>query len=159
MVDDIACVAKCGVDSVAANAFINAKTNVKKLQFGVDKCHQLHIGKKSNCCPDLFIDHWEVQKIDSTKTGFNNLRDTKVDENKIKQLNQEKYLGDIISTDRKNMKNLLARRKKNGKGIINQISSIIEDMCHSNVGARENKNIRNHTLILDGIFLEGKMLL
>ena len=56
MVDDISCVAKCGVDSVAANAFINAKTNVKKLQFGVDKCHQLHIGKKSNCCPDLFIE-------------------------------------------------------------------------------------------------------
>ena len=36
MVDDVVCVANCGVDSVAVNAFINAKTRVKKLQFGVD---------------------------------------------------------------------------------------------------------------------------
>ena len=40
MVDDLACVAQSGLDSVEINSFINAKTNVKKLQFGVDKCHQ-----------------------------------------------------------------------------------------------------------------------
>ena len=57
MVDDVVCVAECGVDSVAVNAFINAKTKVKKLQFGVDKCHHLHIGKEKNLCPDLFIDN------------------------------------------------------------------------------------------------------
>ena len=43
MVDDLACVTQSGVDSVEMNAFINTKTNIKKLQFGSDKCHQLHI--------------------------------------------------------------------------------------------------------------------
>ena len=33
MVDDVACVADSGLDSVEINAFINAKTNVKKLQY------------------------------------------------------------------------------------------------------------------------------
>ena len=39
-----------------------------------------------------------------------------------------KYLGDIISTDGKNLNNLLARIQK-GKGIINQKASILEEMC------------------------------
>ena len=44
MVDDIATVSKCGVDSVQMNAYLNAKTNMKKLQFGVAKCKKMHLG-------------------------------------------------------------------------------------------------------------------
>ena len=43
MVDDLACVTKSGVDSAEMNAFIKTKTNLKKLQFGSQKCHQLQI--------------------------------------------------------------------------------------------------------------------
>ena len=109
MVDDIACVAACGLDAVAVNAFINAKTNVKKLQFGLDKCHQMHIGKQTNCCPELFVDQWEVQKIDSTKTGYMNLKDIKIEDHKLELLEEDKYLGDIISKDGKIFTNILAR--------------------------------------------------
>ena len=34
MIADLICVSKCGIKSVLMNAFINAKTNMKKLQFG-----------------------------------------------------------------------------------------------------------------------------
>ena len=59
MVDDVACPAICGLDSVEVTEFINSKTNSKKLQFGVEKCHQLHVGNKEHICPDLKINDWE----------------------------------------------------------------------------------------------------
>ena len=69
MVDDVACPAYCGLDTVEVAAYINAKTNVKKLQFGVDKCHQLHFGEKKH----LHIDSWGLKKSDEDKTGLENL--------------------------------------------------------------------------------------
>ena len=36
MMDDLNCASKCGIKSVLMNAFINAKTNMKKLQFDVE---------------------------------------------------------------------------------------------------------------------------
>ena len=53
MVDDLACVSTCGLETVKMNAYINAKTNLKKLQFGPDKCHKMHIGRQKSYCPDL----------------------------------------------------------------------------------------------------------
>ena len=128
MVDDVACVAECGVQSVAINAFINAKTRTKKLQFGVDKCHQLHFGRENKLCPDLFIDSWEVKKVDSAKTGFENLVDEMSEPHKLDLMEQEKYLGDIVSTTGKNKENILARKDKS-KGIIKQIGTILDDIC------------------------------
>jgi hypothetical protein len=46
MVDGLALISKCGLDSVLINGYINQKTNIKKLQFGVDKCHKMHIGQQ-----------------------------------------------------------------------------------------------------------------
>ena len=128
MIDDVACIAECGVNSVAINAYINAKTRTKKLQFGVEKCHQLHIGRQNSVCPDLFIDNWEVVKVDSSKTGFGNLSDEQTEPHKMEMVDKEKYLGDIISVTGKNLENILARKDKS-KGIIKQIMSILEEIC------------------------------
>jgi hypothetical protein len=43
-------------------------------------------------------------------------------------MEKEKYLGDIISVDGKNSKNIQARKGK-AIGIINQITSILQDIC------------------------------
>ena len=40
MVDDLACVSTCGLETVQLNGYINAKTNIKKLQFGERKMSQ-----------------------------------------------------------------------------------------------------------------------
>ena len=72
MIDDLACVSTCGIETIKANSYINAKSNMKKLQFGQDKCHKMHVGKKKIYCPDLFIDSWKMdQKV---------LFETKIDE-------------------------------------------------------------------------------
>ena len=68
MIVDLACVSTCGVETVKANSFINAKTNLKKLQFGQEKCHKMHIGKKKIYCPDLHIDSWKMEQKISIET-------------------------------------------------------------------------------------------
>ena len=131
MVDDVIAVSKCGLESVEMNAYLNQKTSIKKLQFGPDKCHQLHVGKANVCCPDLYIDEWKLEKKDELKTGVENLVDILVDQHKIENVTQEKYLGDIITTDGKNTKNIEAREAK-AQGIIKQIKTILEEMVFGN---------------------------
>jgi hypothetical protein len=70
MVDDLLSVTEFGLESVKANGFLNAKTNIKKLQFGGDKCKKLHIGKKKHLCPDLYVDSWILDKKDEYKKGI-----------------------------------------------------------------------------------------
>ena len=53
MVDDLLSVSHCGKDSVMTNAFLNAKTNMKKLQYGEDKCHKIHVGSDKSICEYL----------------------------------------------------------------------------------------------------------
>ena len=102
MVDDFACPALCGVDSVEVTAYINAKTNTKKL--GVDKCHQLHVGCEGSFCPDLQVDNWGVVKKNELMTGFANLEDVQLEDHNLLKVEKEKYLGDILSADGTNLK-------------------------------------------------------
>ena len=97
-----------------------------KLQFGVDKCHQIHIGKSSHTCPDLFIDNWKLEKKNEMDTGIESLEDVLEDEAKMEKVNSDKYLGDIITADGTNDKNVKARTDK-GYGIIDQLIDIFRD--------------------------------
>ena len=46
----------------------------------------------------------------------------------METVEEENYLGDIISSDGENSKNITARANR-GIGTINQIMSILEDVC------------------------------
>ena len=37
MVDDLVCVSECGPEAVMMNSYVNAQTNLKKLQFGPEQ--------------------------------------------------------------------------------------------------------------------------
>ena len=124
MVDDLACISVCGVETVLMNGFINAKTNIKKLQFGETKCHRMHIGKENSYCPDLYIDNWKVKE----KTEFEAKVDTFNGDHKIEESEEEKYLGDLVASDGSNSKNIKARKGR-GFGIINQIASMLDEIC------------------------------
>ena len=41
MVDDLIAASKCGNETVELNAYLNCKTNIKKLQFGEQKCKKM----------------------------------------------------------------------------------------------------------------------
>ena len=108
MVDDILVVSKCGQDSLAANTYVNTKIELKKLKFhtpdrnGKTKCHKLHIGKPSHLCPEL--------RVHGTK---------------MEQVTEDTYLGDVISSDGTNFKNIQKRVGK-GIGIISKIMTKLE---------------------------------
>ena len=129
MVDDLVCFSKCGLQSVLMNAFINAKTNFKKLQFGVSKCHKMHIGKDKVSCPDLKLDYWDVTNTEEIETGQNKVDDEYAGEHTLETIENEKYLGDLISHDGKNTKNIQARREK-GTGIVDKILTRLESTVY-----------------------------
>ena len=120
MVDDLVCISECGLNSVKMTAFINAKTNLKKLQFGVTKCHKMHVGAKKLPCPDLKIDEWEVKVVEDFNTKESILQDELSEEHVLEDSEQEKYLGDVICSNGRNEKNIEERKNK-GTGIVNQI--------------------------------------
>ena len=127
MVDDLACISVCGLETVMMNGFINAKTSIKKLQFGEDKCHRMHIGRETPYCPDLFIDNWKVKSVETLDTEDDISIDILDGVHKIEDSDEEKYLGDILSSDGSNTKNIKARKAK-GFGIVDKISSMLEDI-------------------------------
>ena len=130
MVDDLLIVSECGYKASMVNSFINTKTNLKKLQFGTNKCHKMHVGKQKieEICPDLFVDGWKVKEVTEVETGKATLEDEHDGLVKMEEVKEDKYLGDVISQDGKNMKNILARKDK-AVGVVTQIMSILEEIC------------------------------
>ena len=107
-VDDINGIAKCGMDSLALNTFITTQIELKRLRFhvpdaeGKSKCHKMHIGRNHQMCPMLKV-HGTV----------------------MNSVTEETYLGDIISSDGKNQKNIKQRVSK-GLGIMTEILNLLD---------------------------------
>ena len=70
LIDDVLAISRCGVESVEMNAFLNQKTNIKRLKFGPEKCRQLHVGKKQSTCPDLIINTWKLETNEDLEKGI-----------------------------------------------------------------------------------------
>ena len=108
MVDDICGISRCGLPSLLLNTEINTHIELKKLKFhtpdeqGRSKCHKLHIGKKSDCCPEL-----------------------KVHNSKIEEVFEDEYLGDVITADGKNTRNV-QKRTSRGMGMVSQILNLLD---------------------------------
>ena len=127
MVDDLLCVSQCGFRTKSANAFLTFQTDSKKLQFGAQKCKKLHVGKSIQefKCQALKIDDWKEVQFYNVETGIEEIQDICIDKQEIEDSCQEKYLGDIISVDGRNINNIKARVTK-GTGIVSKILSILD---------------------------------
>ena len=114
MVDDALVISECGYKTNMLNSFINTKTNNKKLQYGVKKCFRMHVGKTcvKEICPDFHVDGWKVVEVTEVTTGEKTLEDEYAGVHKMKEVDNEKYLGDILSSDGKNCKNIAARKNR-----------------------------------------------
>ena len=89
MVDDVLAVNKCSNPVVMSNATVKKFMELNKLKLSGTKCHRMHIGKKVKECPELYI---HEQKMETSA--------------------KEKYLGDIITSDGKQDKNIENRINK-----------------------------------------------
>ena len=120
MIDDLGAIAKCGPQSVMLNAIINAKINMKRLEFNQSKSVKLHI------C-----------KYDSNRSTESNARNAKcafldVQNSEMRMSGDEKYIGDVISANGSNDANI-SRRRSIGIGALSQIFSILNEIslgCH-----------------------------
>ena len=98
MIDDLASVAYCGPQSVILNAVINAKINMKRLEFNKKKCIKLHISAGKKCT--------EIEpSTRNVKCTF-----LKVQECEMHDAEQEKYVDDVISNNGSNDANISRRR-------------------------------------------------
>ena len=106
-VDDLNGIARCGSDSLHLNIFLNSEIELKKLTFHQSeapessKCLRMHVGHKKGLCPPL-----------------------KVHNQYMANVSEITYLGDRVSADGKNTKNV-AQRTQKGTGIICQIMKVI----------------------------------
>ena len=90
----------------------------------------MHVGSKKidEICPDLFVEGWKIKEVEEINVDHGEVEDEYVGECKMDEVSEEKYLGDIISVDGKNMKNIVARANR-GTGIVTQIMGILEEIC------------------------------
>ena len=127
MVDDLLCVSECGFKTKSAHAFLTLKTESKKLQFGANKCKKLHVGKRIEDfkCQLLKVDNWKEIEIINEETGNETINDICNDECEMEDSCQEKYLGDVITVDGRNIQNIKSRVAK-ATGIISKILLILD---------------------------------
>ena len=154
MVDDLLCISKCGIDSVLLNAFINLKTNTKKLQFGEDKCFKMHVGSDKTICPELKIDKWRTVQVNKDSKFESSLKDVHDGKHLIEERKNERYLGDIIDSTGKNHKNIENRVKK-GHEKIKQILDYLDDICFGKYHFIIARILRE-TIFLNSILLNSE---
>ena len=148
MVDDALAISECGYKASMMNAFINTKTNIKKLQYGTTKCFKMHVGKSwiPEVCPELVIDGWKMKEVHEVDTNSYELEDEHDGLYDMESVDHEKYLGDIISKDGKNSKNIAARKNR-GIGVVNQVMNILEEICFGKYHFQVAMILRNSLLI------------
>ena len=148
MVDDAIAVTECGYKACMMNAYLNTKTSIKKLQYGVQKCFKMHVGRtcNSDICPDLYVEGWKMKTVTEVETGISTQEEEYSGTHEMEEVPAEKYLGDILSNDGKNLKNVTARKNR-GTGIVTQIMEKLNDICFGKYFFKVAVILRNSHLV------------
>ena len=102
-------------------------------------------------CQDLFLDKWtevEIKGEESEKTEVKDLYDG---EELIEQKEEDRYLGDIISVDGRNLKNIRARVNK-GTGIVHRIITMLNGIPFGKQFFKVGIILRNSLLVSSMLF-------
>ena len=153
MIDDLITVSECGPKTTMINSYINTKTAIKKLQFGTKKCKKIHVGKmrEEHKCQPLYVDNWKEK--DEPNSDFKEIRvgDIFDGEERMEETEQQKYLGDIVSQDGRNIKNFKMRVIK-GIGIAKNILNMLEGIYFGKYHYEAAIILRNSLLVSSVIF-------
>ena len=103
--------AQIGPQRAEIGIIIITQTNLKRLQFGPQKCLKLHIGRKCRSCPELSIDTWKLEKSAEEIKSVVELVDVEGLKHIMEEVDSAKYLGDIIQTDGKHKHNYPGKKK------------------------------------------------
>ena len=127
MQDDTITISAYVIKTQDMNTMINTCANIMGLQFGSEKCVKMHIGKKHNPekCGKGRVDSWKEVVI-KNKNGEDILFDHQNNKVDMKTVGKKKYLGQIISNDLKNEKNLKDKTNKS-VGNVNKIITTLQE--------------------------------
>ena len=147
MQDDTLGISECGFRSRKMNNFLNNRASIMNLQFGQDKCEKMHIGKKFNhdICPQLEVDAWKDYVVKNEK-GEDEMKDEYAGKEDIKNVTEKKYLGDLISADNSNKKNIKDKTNK-GVGNVNKIISSLNERPYGKHTYKAAKLMREGMLL------------
>ncbi len=108
LVDGTIGVTEAGNKAVAMNAFLNAKSAEKSLEYSSTKCKSMIIGlltdKPHNV---LYVDRWELGFYEDESTGETCYKETYVGPVPIQSTDSHKYIGHVISNSGNNMANII----------------------------------------------------
>ena len=95
----------------------------------------MHIGKTKEDykCNPLFIDSWKENIVEDCGAGTIRIEDTCEGEDIMEEKDEERYLGDVISNDGRNLKNIKARVNK---GIVTKILAFLDGIPFDNITLR-----------------------
>ena len=129
MCDDLLTVSECGYQTELMASYINCQSRFNFLQFGLSKCFKLHVGKykeKFKCQP-VYLDSWTSAEVENEKSGQIHFQEQFTDKVQIKDVENEKYLGNRLSADGTNILDITTKCNR-GTGIVNKIQTILETM-------------------------------
>ena len=151
MMDDTITVNTCGNESRKISNLINTQTNIMKLQFGADKCVKLHVGKKYNKdkCAKPKVDVWK-EELKTNKDGKEELVDVYGGKVEVKEVKEKKYLGEIITNDNKNERNIQDKVCK----ATGNVNKVIESLTERPYGKHKYKAAK---LMRDGMIVASML--
>ena len=119
LVDDMIGVTYAGHRAQQMNVALNVKTAEKRLQFGVNKCKAMIVGKNHEKVMDnpIMVDKWKVEYLEDYENNEANgnigqlennhkISETYDGEVKMEKTERQKYLGFILSARGDNMDNI-----------------------------------------------------
>ena len=129
MVDDIIGISEAGIKSRMMNAFINLKTAEKGLRFGTSKCKSMLVGKniENLITSDLYVDSWTVDYKENKETEEDDLIEQYAGQIPIGAVDEQSYLGFVLSSHGDNMVNIRHIKNKSIgviKKIINKLNGL-----------------------------------
>ena len=148
-VDDTIGVSLCGMDSALTTAHLNAQTNIKKLQYGSQKCTKMHIGENKVICTKNSIDTWQLEIETEAAQSILDFVDKEDVQHEMETVSSAKYLGDILQNNGKNDLNIKERVKR-GSAAVNQIIMMLEDLTLGEYYF-EAANILRNSLLLSSL--------
>ena len=153
MLDDLISISECGHKTYMAHSYIKCKTSSKKLQFGAEKCKKMHIGKTLDeyKCQPLFVDKWVEKEVEDCDNGKIRVEDSCHGEDLMENKNDEKYLGDVVSKDGRNIKNIQSRVNR-GTGIVRKILTMLDSIQFGKYYFEAGVILRNSLLVSSVLF-------
>ena len=152
MVDDIVGVTRAGYKASQLNTFLNVKTSEKNLQFGAAKCQYMLVGKNPEKIIQnkLKVDQWMKEYKENATTMEYEMLEYYAGQTEMKQTEEYKYLGFVISCKGDNMAHIRNMKCKS-IGVIKKICNKLESL-----------NLKNYyfecSVILMNVILRGTIL-